>query len=164
MRIFLTNLGKYNEGELVGQWLDLPATAEEIVRTQWNILIDGEEYEEYFITDYEDSPFVVEEYHNLEFLNEVAEIWETLNEREKQIMDHLTNYCGYEFEKAAEKIKEGDYQIFDDISDEVELGYALAEDWEIPEHLKNYIDYESIGREATFSGWYIENRMAYYLY
>lgn len=23
-RVFITNLGKYNEGELVGKWLDLP--------------------------------------------------------------------------------------------------------------------------------------------
>lgn len=30
LSIFVTNLGKYNEGELVGEWLELPATDEEI--------------------------------------------------------------------------------------------------------------------------------------
>lgn len=30
LKVFLTNLGKYNEGELVGKWLELPATDEEI--------------------------------------------------------------------------------------------------------------------------------------
>ncbi len=25
--VFITNLGKYNEGELVGEWLELPATS-----------------------------------------------------------------------------------------------------------------------------------------
>ena len=30
MRIFLTNLGKYNEGSLAGEWLKLPCTKEEL--------------------------------------------------------------------------------------------------------------------------------------
>lgn len=30
MKIYLTNLGKYNEGELVGEWVELPAPQEEL--------------------------------------------------------------------------------------------------------------------------------------
>lgn len=30
MKIFLTNLGKYNEGELIGEWVELPASQEEL--------------------------------------------------------------------------------------------------------------------------------------
>lgn len=164
MRIYLTNLGKYNEGELVGQWLELPATDEEIVRTHWNILIDGEKYEECFITDYEDSPISIGEYDNLDYLNEVAEEYENLTSEEQDVLTHLLNYYGYDFNRAIEIIKNTDYMILNDIENEIDLGYALAEDWEIPEHLKNYIDYEAIGREATFSGWQIENNKAYYIY
>lgn len=164
MRIYLTNLGKYNEGELVGQWLELPATDEEIVRTQWNILIDGEKYEECFITDYEDSPISIGEYDNLDYLNEVAEEYENLTSEEQDVLTHLLNYYGYDFNRAIEIIKNTDYMILNDIENEIDLGYALAEDLEIPEHLKNYIDYEAIGREATFSGWQIENNTAYYIY
>ena len=29
---FITNLGKYNEGALVGQWVPFPTTAEELQR------------------------------------------------------------------------------------------------------------------------------------
>lgn len=29
-RIFVTNLGKYNEGELIGEWLKLPFTDDEL--------------------------------------------------------------------------------------------------------------------------------------
>ena len=34
---FITNLGKYNEGELVGEWVKFPTTAEEFVtlREPW---------------------------------------------------------------------------------------------------------------------------------
>lgn len=54
LRVALTNLGKYNEGELVFKWLDLPATDEEIEQAFKSIgVAEGTEYEEYFITDYE---------------------------------------------------------------------------------------------------------------
>ena len=52
---FITNLGKYNEGELVGEWVQFPTTAEEIQavfkRTGIGEKDDvGYEYEEWFIT------------------------------------------------------------------------------------------------------------------
>ena len=50
---FITNLGKYNEGELVGEWVDFPTTNETIQKVFDSIGIDFKEYEEYFITDYE---------------------------------------------------------------------------------------------------------------
>lgn len=53
MRIYLTNLGKYNEGELVGEWVDLPIEKENLQEVFKRIGIDGKQYEEYFITDYE---------------------------------------------------------------------------------------------------------------
>jgi len=163
MKIYLTNLGKYNEGELVGQWLKLPATDEEILRTQQNILIDGKKYEECFITDYEDSPISIGEYENLDYLNEIAKAYENLTREEQDILTYLLNCYDYDFTKAIEIIKNSDYIILNDIKNEIDLGYALAEDWEIPEHLKNYINYETIGREAIFSGWQIENNVAYYI-
>ena len=52
LKIFLTNLGKYNEGELLGEWLELPATKEEIKKSCDRIGIN-ERYEEWFITDFE---------------------------------------------------------------------------------------------------------------
>ena len=30
IKVYLANLGKYNEGELVGEWLELPCTEEEM--------------------------------------------------------------------------------------------------------------------------------------
>ena len=30
LRIFLTNLGKYNEGQLIGEWVELPCTDDEL--------------------------------------------------------------------------------------------------------------------------------------
>lgn len=52
MNIYLTNLGKYNEGQLIGEWVELPVSNEELQKVFERIGIN-EEYEEYFITDYE---------------------------------------------------------------------------------------------------------------
>ena len=30
MKIYLTNLGKYNDGELVGEWISLPISEEDL--------------------------------------------------------------------------------------------------------------------------------------
>lgn len=46
--IYITNLGKYTEGELVGQWLNVPATKEQFNVALKNIGVDGVQYEEYF--------------------------------------------------------------------------------------------------------------------
>ena len=51
LKIFLTNLGKYNEGYLVGKWVELPC---DDLETEMETIGVGEApYEEYFITDYE---------------------------------------------------------------------------------------------------------------
>ena len=49
MRIYIANLGKYNEGELVGAWFTFPIDFEE-VKEKIGL---NDEYEEYAIHDYE---------------------------------------------------------------------------------------------------------------
>ena len=69
LNVFITNLGKYNEGELVGEWLKLPCTEEELQASLKRIGIN-KEYEEYFITDYEsDCGIKIGEYENIIELN-----------------------------------------------------------------------------------------------
>src|SRR5699024_1531006 len=77
-KVALTNLGKYNEGELAFKWMNLPYTDEEFQETLEAIGIDGENYEEYFISDYE-APFHIGEYENLEKLNDIADELENVD-------------------------------------------------------------------------------------
>lgn len=81
IRIALTNLGKYNEGELVYKWVDLPATDEEIAEAFEEIGVAPDtEYEEHFISDYEaPAGLRVEEYSRLDRLNELAELLEDID-------------------------------------------------------------------------------------
>ena len=88
LRIFLTNLGKYNEGRLIGEWVELPCTDNELEAVKERIGIsdepdeNGNYYEEWFITDYETDIYGVEigEYDNLDKLNKLAETLENLDE------------------------------------------------------------------------------------
>ena len=49
MRVYIANLGKYNEGELVGAWFEPPIDMDE-VRERIGL---NDQYEEYAIHDYE---------------------------------------------------------------------------------------------------------------
>ena len=78
---FVTNLGKYNEGELVGEWVKFPTTEEEMQKVFERIGIGskdefGHVYEEWFITDYECPIYGVQkllgEYESLDKLNYLA--------------------------------------------------------------------------------------------
>lgn len=44
---YITNLGKYNEGELVGETLKFPTTTEEVQGLLKRIGVDGVRYEEF---------------------------------------------------------------------------------------------------------------------
>lgn len=83
--VFITNLGKYNEGNLVGEWVKFPTTEEELKKVFERIGIEpgapdeyGGHYEEWFITDYDCYvPGLTEaaqlgEYENLDELNYLA--------------------------------------------------------------------------------------------
>ena len=96
---FVTNLGKYNEGELVGEWVKFPITNEEMQEVFKRIGIGGR-YEEWFITDYEcHDPGIYDllgEYESLSELNYLAGQIMELNESEEfwQAVLDLGEYTG----------------------------------------------------------------------
>ena len=90
-KAFITNLGKYNEGALVGEWVKFPTTAEELQEVFERIGIGfkddfGHPYEEWFITDYDryvDGLYeMLGEYENLNELNYLASKLEELNDHD----------------------------------------------------------------------------------
>ena len=87
LKVFITNLGKYNEGYLLGEWVELPVSEEDLKAVYERIGINHY-YEETFITDYEsDIPGVqIDEWDNIEKLNELAEKLEDLTEDRKLII------------------------------------------------------------------------------
>lgn len=158
MNIYLTNLGKYNEGELIGEWVELPVSHEELQKVFERIGIN-EEYEEYFITDYECDFYEVGEYESLDTLNEIAERIEELGEEESEVVKALMSELGYTLNEAIDKVNSGDYRIYSDCDDMTDIAYQVVEECgylnNVPDNVARYFDYESFGRDLGIEGTYI---------
>lgn len=163
LKIFLTNLGKYNEGQLISEWLDLPCTDEELEAVKERIGIseepdeNGNYYEEYFITDCESDIEGVRigEYDDIDELNELAEELDGLLEEEMQVFQAYLQ-DGNSLEDALESVKDGDYRIYcgcdtmEEVAIEIvqECGYLDG----VPETVARYFDYEAFGRDLDLEG------------
>lgn len=166
MKIYLTNLGKYNEGELVGEWVSLPIDEEELNAVFDRIMICHDDkmyydevgcpYEEYFITDYECDFYQIGEYEDLDSLNEMAEELESLDDDQEEIVKILMSEYGYSLEDAAEKVNNGDYIIYSDCDDMTDVAYQVVEECgylsNVPETVARYFDYEAFGRDLGLEG------------
>ena len=162
-RVFITNLGKYNEGELIGKWLDLPCedTEEELASIGVSDEPDenGNYYEEYFITDYEnDYGYKVGEYDSLDDLNEIAEELENLDEYDKEIVNAFIEN-GSNVDEALERFRDGDYIVYSNCSDMTDVAEQYAEETglldSIPDNLRYYFDFETYGRDMGIEGTFI---------
>lgn len=162
---YVTNLGKYNEGELVGEWVKFPVSKEEMSDVLNRIGIDAE-YEEIFITDYDTSLYGVSsqlgEYENLDKLNYLAGVIAELDasDREKYEavlesglslgqdgIDGLINLA-YNLDN---------YDMLPGVEDEDDLGRYYAElmygenlDEKMGE-LAHYIDFERYGSDCQIN-------------
>ena len=148
--IYLTNLGKYNEGELVGEWVELPVN-DNFEQAFQDIGIN-EEYEEWFITDYEtDFDMDISEYANIYELNEIAQELERLDEDDKIKVKAYLSYFGNDIEDAINSID--DATIYWDCSNMTDVAEQYAEDigYEFSEDiLEEYFDYDSFGRNVKY--------------
>ena len=161
---FITNLGKYNEGALVGEWVKFPTTAEELKKVFERIGIGakddfGQTYEEWFITDYDcyvDGLYdLLGEYANLDELNYLASKLDDMSQDEYerfQAAMEIGNHTGsiQELINLTENLD--CYDIYPDIHDHDDLGRYYIEEldaMEVPEHLRSYIDYEAYGRDIA---------------
>ena len=161
---FITNLGKYNEGALVGEWVKFPTTAEELKKVFERIGIGakddfGQTYEEWFITDYDcyvDGLYdLLGEYANLDELNYLSSKLDDMSQDEyerfqaaMEIGDHTGSI--QELINLTENLD--CYDIYPDIHDHDDLGRYYIEEldaMQVPEHLRNYIDYEAYGRDIA---------------
>ena len=150
---FITNLGKYNEGILQGEWIDFPISEDELEEVLERIGIN-EEYEEFFFTDWECEVDIdaLDAYEDIDAINELAENLEEF-ERYDEIdkleaimeatgdnifdaityMDDAVFYSGYTLEEVAEEI--------------------VSDCYDLPEIALRYFDYEAFARDLSFDGY-----------
>ena len=85
MQVYIANLGKYNEGKLVGGWFSFPLD-EEVIAERIGL---NAEYEEYAIHDTDNFPMEISEYISIEELNR---IYEQLEELPDYLLDDLDSF------------------------------------------------------------------------
>ena len=163
---YITNLGKYNEGELIGEWVKFPSSPEEMAATLKSIGIGetdefGCPYEEWFITDYD---------CYIPGLYKIAGEYESIDEL-NMLAKKLTEMPEDDFRKFSAAIEAGEggsslqdlinlaenldyYIVYPDIETEADLGRFYLEESGIYDlsaigRLADYIDAERFGRDVS---------------
>ena len=158
---YITNLGKYNEGALVGEYLKFPTTTEEVQALLKRIGIDGVRYEEIFITDYDgDRPELYSgfgEYESIDELNYLASLLSEMDQSDLETFEAVLD-TGEHSGSVKELINLTQnldcFEFYSGITSEEELGRMYIQKFDaiqIPEHLIDYIDYEAYGRDVRIN-------------
>ena len=157
----MTNLGKYNEGQLVGAPLKFPTTTEAVQDLLKRIGIDGVRYEEIFITEFESDVLGLYdhlgEYENIDELNHLACLLSELSQDELAVFEAVMDSGEYtgsvkDLINLAQNLD--NYDFYPDIDSEEALGRLYIQELDaipVPEHLIDYIDYEAYGRDARIN-------------
>lgn len=170
IRGYITNLGKYNEGYLIGEWIDFPISDKDLAAALERIGVsdepdeNGRYYEEYFFTDWDSSIDGVTadlgEYISINEVNEIAERIEEYGDLAEAVIeafgiDDLMN-------------NDPDDYIIWSAEDDYDLGEALTEESgileSIPAELRNYFNFTAYGRDyalETNGGWCADGYIEY---
>ena len=165
VKIYLSNLAKYTEGNENGKWLQLPMESEKL-HTFFNAIVGKNQ--ESIIVDY-DAPFEISEWENVFSLNKF------LHDINENGVDDLTAKIIFKIadskEEAMEKLETGSYIVID--VDEVSSTWMSGIDYEelygmvlneegynnlfkepIPEDMIDYIDFSQVYRNLSINdGW-----------
>ncbi|EKB5511866.1 antirestriction protein ArdA [Listeria monocytogenes] len=150
MQVYISNLGKYNEGELVGAWFRPPIDMEE-VKEKIGL---NDQYEEFAIHDYE-LPFEIDEYTPISEINRLCALVEEIEDT--PIYNELKEIQGMWFSSLEDLIEHKDDIICYSDCDSMEdvAAYYVEETGQLGEvstNLQNYIDYHALGRDMELEG------------
>ena len=166
---YITNLGKYNEGDLAYKLISFPISDEELNEalkeigckyTDENGVVHNPLYEEYFFSDWEcEIPFEYSEYESVEDLNIIAERVEALEAYEQDVLKVIMKEHASDVDEALRIVEDNDYRTWDSCDSMADVAEAMAAEYgylnDVPEHLQYYIDYEKWGRDLKFEGMFL---------
>lgn len=178
-RAYIANLGKYNEGEILGEWVSFPleddAREELFIRLKlahcdesgdlvagYTDPATGAIYEEYIILDYDtDEEFPTDkfgEYESLDELNDYAERFAAFDDGEKIAFRAAVEEF-YKLEEAFKKIENGNYRVYYNCDSMADVAETYADETglldEIPDSLRYYFDFEALGRDMELEGTFV---------
>lgn len=167
---FITNLGKYNEGELVGEWVQFPIDEDDFEEVLKKIGIGskdefGQPYEEWFVTDYDCNLNGFDwqelgEYPSYETLQEFGELVDGIDDVEA--VNNAYEVTG-DLKEAIDGLDSGRIIYYPGFSDWGDFAaYWIDEAYGGVENLdqstlETYFDYEALGRDLSFDSYESED-------
>ena len=158
---YITNLGKYNEGRLVGETLKFPATTEEVQALLKRIGVDGVRYEEIFITSFDGDVLGLYdhlgEYESIDELNYLAHVLSDLDQSDIEKFEAVIDsgeYTGSVHDLINLARNLDCYDFYPGIDSEEALGRVYIEEMEmldVPDNVLPYFDFEAYGRDARIN-------------
>lgn len=158
IRVYISNLSAYVEGELIGKWVDLPIDEDELQKEINSILRNGDE--EYAIHDYE-APFPISEHDNPFELNRQLDELDNfdidIDDDELEALMEIMNDLSEAVEALrAEKVH------FHHVEKDGWIGWKDFAEYmvyecdylDVPKHLLSYIDFEQVGIDLEHCGLY----------
>ena len=170
LKIFITNLSEYNNGNLIGEWISLPTDSSFINQTI-NRILSSDDSEEVFITDWEwidKTIFEIGEYDNIQMLNsKIVKLndlssyqWESIYFLIKERIcdsDDLDECINQSYDVVIHRNKSMRDIGIERIKEMVGLN-------EIPSIITNNIDYDGVGEEIRVGGYFVEDGNTIYEY
>lgn len=132
---YVTNAGKYSEGQLVGETLKFPTTAQEVEALLKRIGVDGVRYQEIFITSFDGDVLGLydhlSEYENLDELNHLACLLSELTSSELETLEAVLDsgdHCSSVRDIINLTQNLDCYGFYPGVSDEETLGRIYVDD------------------------------------
>ena len=156
---YLSNLGKYTEGRPAGEWVSFPTTAEHLKEVFDRIGIDGKNYGELHITEYQSSiaglAGKLTELESLDELNYLGELLKMQFDDDREKFAAAITYGDHtrDLQDIINLAQNLDcYWLYPTVRSEEDYGYYLIDELdelELPEEAKKYFKYEEYGRDAV---------------
>lgn len=168
IKVFITDLASYNEGILVGEWVELPMDRVDLKDKIQEILEEGlqasrdrglcncNNHEEYFITDVE-GDMRIDQYDNVLKLNsQLEELF--MCEEDDRIVELIMGFFD-DAEEVLDIVGERNYIVFSGVETKRDVVedylYMTGTQDDVPAWLEGHIDYESIYRSWEVNNTFI---------